>query len=179
MGSDGKNEKCREILERIRNGEDELFSELIQIFKGKIFSVAYGFFRDRDEALDITQEVFIRLWKMAKKIEGKDIEAWVMKVTKNVCIDHYRAKRRRVLKDNMVKEILKEENEKGETLRESLEKALLLIPERQSFAFSLRFFNGMKLSEISEIMGISEGGVKSMLFKAINNIRRIIKEKEK
>ncbi len=74
MGSDGKNEKCGEILERIRNGENELFSELIQIFKGKIFPVAYGFFRDRDEALDIAQEVFIRLWKMAKRIEGKDIE---------------------------------------------------------------------------------------------------------
>ncbi len=102
-----------------------------------------------------------------------------MKVTKNVCIDHYRAKRRRELKDNMVKETLKEENGKGEALRESLEKALLLVPERQSFAFSLRFFNGMKLSEISEIMEISEGGVKSILFKAINNIRRIIKEKEK
>lgn len=178
MGSDGTNEKCSEILERIKNGEDELFSELIQIFKKRIFSVAYGFFREREEALDITQEVFLRLWKMRKRIESKDIEAWIMKVTKNVCIDHYRARKRRELKER-VEGILKVENERREALKESLERALLLIPERQSFAFSLRFFNGMKLSEISEIMGISEGGVKSILFKAINNIKKIIKDKEK
>jgi len=180
MGSDEAKERCRELVERIKNGDSEAFSEIIQILKGRIFSVAYGFFRNREEALDITQEVFIRLWKMIRKIETKDIEAWVLKVTRNLCIDHYREKRRRELKEmntNLRGMVGGREDEK-ELFQNLLEEALRRIPERQAFAFSLRFFSGMKISEMSEAMGISEGGAKSLLFKAVENIRKIMKEKE-
>ncbi len=181
MGSDETKEKCKEIVRRIKDGESEAFSELIPIFKGKIFSVAYGFFKNREEALDITQEVFIRLWKMIKNIEAKDMESWVLKVTKNLCIDHYREKKRRELKEMNanLKKIAKGREDGKEFFQDLLEEALRMIPERQAFAFSLRFFNGMKISEISKIMGISEGGAKSMLFKAINNIRKIMKRERK
>ncbi len=180
MGFDDENEKCNKIIERIKNGDEEALSEIIQLFKGKVFSVAYGFFRDREDALDVTQEVFIKIWKMIKNIEGKDFEALVIKVTKNICIDHYRAKRKKESKEReMIEETLKGEEGKSQELKEVLENALRVIPERQAFAFSLRFFNDMKLSEISKIMGISEGGAKSLLFKAINNIRKVIKDMEK
>ncbi len=181
MGQEKKDERYRRIIERIENGETEALSELIRITSGKIFTLAYGFLREKEDALDITQEVLLKLWKRIGKMESKDIDAWLVKVTKNLCIDHYRLKKRRNTKENYerISELQKIDESKREDMRKNLESSLLMIPERQALAFSLRFFNGMKLKEIAEIMEISEGGAKSILFKAIKNLRDLLTKGEK
>ena len=60
--------------------------------EAQVYSTALYILRDRSEAEDVTQEVYIRLWNSIKEVESDKAKAWLMKVTKNLCIDHLRAR---------------------------------------------------------------------------------------
>ncbi len=88
------NEKDRELVRQIKQGCQSAFTEIVSRYQKNIFKLAYGFFQDRDDAMEIVQETFIRLYE---KLDGFDennektwFKNWVNRIAYNLCIDFYR-----------------------------------------------------------------------------------------
>ena len=81
----------RKLVVRIQGGDREAFAELVRLFQKKIFAVAYGFFRDRDDALEIVQETFMRVYeKIGSYRPDHSLQSWIYRLTRNLCVDYYR-----------------------------------------------------------------------------------------
>jgi RNA polymerase sigma-70 factor (ECF subfamily) len=81
----------QELVARIKGGEREAFSELVGQYQKKIFIFAYGFFPNREDALEIVQETFMRVFeKIANYHQDYSLSGWIYRLTHNICIDYYR-----------------------------------------------------------------------------------------
>ncbi len=172
----------RLLLERIKSGEKEAFAELVRLFQEKVFTMAYGFFHDREDALEIVQETFMRLHaKIGMYRPEHSLHGWVYRLAHNLCIDHYRKhskKRRRECGLDDVPEGRLPAAEDGRDDWESqrqldaIERAVEKLSLRQRSVFILKYRQGLKLQQVAETMAISLGTVKALHHRAIHRMRR-------
>jgi RNA polymerase sigma-70 factor (ECF subfamily) len=167
------------LFRRIREGDRDAFLALTRAYQQKVFALAYAFFRDKDDALDLVQETFLRLFqKIDSYEEGRSFEAWLLQVARNLCIDRYRKERsRRVLEaplpvdDLPVAAAGAEEAVHASDLRDILSRCVEKLSERQRQIFILRHYSQLKNEEIARSLGLSLGTVKSLHFKALQRLR--------
>ena len=84
-----RNEEVAALIERIKAGDKEAFMTVTSLYQKKVFLLAYSFFNNKDDALDIVQETFFRLYQkvhMFKK--GRNFQNWLLQMAKNLCIDY-------------------------------------------------------------------------------------------
>lgn len=170
------------LLARIKSGEREAFSELVRLYQKKIFTLAYGFFRDRDDALEIVQETFMKVHaKIGLFRPEHSLQSWIYRLAYNLCVDYYRkyAKKRK-LEDGLDcvpdRQLASADNcqaawESRQTA-EAIERAVGNLSQRQKEVFSLKYRQGLKLQQVAEIMAISLGTVKALHHRALKRIRR-------
>lgn len=179
-GHDGEYERL--LLERIQSGEREAFAELVRLFQEKIFTLAWSFFHDREDALEIVQETFMRLHaKIGMYRPEQSLHGWVYLLAHNLCIDHYRkhAKKRRsecgldeVAEGRLpVAEDGRDEWEAQRQL-DAIERVVAKLSLRQRSVFILKYRQGLKLQQVAEAMAISLGTVKALHHRAIHRLRR-------
>jgi RNA polymerase sigma factor (sigma-70 family) len=79
------------LIERIKEGDREAFMTVTNCYQKRVFVLAYSFFRNRDDALDIVQETFLRVYQKASLFRrGENFQNWLLQIAKNLCIDYYR-----------------------------------------------------------------------------------------
>ena len=170
------------LLARIKGGEKEAFAEMVRLFQKKIFALAYGFFRDREDALEIVQETFMRVYeKIGSYRPDHSLQSWIYRLAYNLCVDHYRkyAKKRKLEDDfDSVPErhLASADNcqagwESRQTA-EAIDRAVEKLSWKQKEVFSLKYRQGMKLRQVAEIMAVSLGTVKTLHHRALKRIRR-------
>ncbi len=168
-----------ELIRRIKNGEIELFNGIVEKYRQKLYSVAWRILRSREDAEDVLQEAFIKAFKSIKDFrEESSLSTWLYRIVVNMSIDFStRKKRFKIveLHENIEAMDNPERSFKIKNLREDINKAILSLPERQRAVFTLRFYEHMKFSDISEILGVSEGAVKAQYHHAINKLRSALK----
>jgi RNA polymerase sigma-70 factor (ECF subfamily) len=171
------------LLESIKRGDREAFMELTRLYQKRIFLLAFSFFHNREDAMDIVQETFLRLYqKLHSFREGKNFQNWIFQIAKNLCIDHYRknhSKRKAWATDKSVEEMsLSSQNghdpNRASDLKEIFSRCLERLAEKQRMVFVLKHYNQLKYKEIAQVLNISQGTVKSLHFKAVRNLRGII-----
>jgi RNA polymerase sigma-70 factor (ECF subfamily) len=171
------------LFRRIREGDREAFLLLTRAYQKKVFALAYAFFRDKEDALDLVQETFLRLFqKIDSYEEGRSFEAWLLQVARNLCIDRYRKERmrRRGLEVSVPVDELPlaaagaEEAVHASDLKDVLSRCVEKLSDRQRQIFILRHYNQLKNEEIARSLGISLGTVKSLHFKALQNLRTLM-----
>lgn len=170
------------LFRRIREGDREAFLLLTRAYQKKVFALAYAFFRDKEDALDLVQETFLRLFqKIDSYEEGRSFEAWLLQVARHLCIDRYRKERaRRGLEASVPVDELPvaaagaEEAVHASDLKDILSRCVEKLSERQRQIFILRHYNQLKNEEIARSLGISLGTVKSLHFKALQNLRALM-----
>jgi RNA polymerase sigma-70 factor (ECF subfamily) len=182
----GKNEHDPEfeprLLARIKDGEKEAFAELVRLHQRKIFTLAYGFFRDRDDALEIVQETFMRVYeKIGSYRPDHSLQSWIYRLARNLCVDYYRkhAKKRkledgfdRVPDRHLVSADNPQAAWESRQTAEAIERAVQNLSQRQKEVFSLKYRQGMKLYQVAETMAVSLGTVKALHHRALKRIRR-------
>ncbi len=171
-----------ELVRRLRQGEREAFSELVRLYQKKVFALAFGFFRDREDALEIVQDTFMRVYEKIGSFQpDHSLQSWIYRVARNLCVDYYRKTvKKRKLEDDFdtVSERLQGCAGDGQADWESrrvaaaIERAVERLSWRQKEVFSLKYHQGMKLQQVAETMAISIGTVKALHHRAINRIRR-------
>ena len=171
------------LVQNVKTGDKEAFMTLTRMYQRKVFILTYSFFRNKEDALDMVQETFLRLYQKIDSFRsGHNFEAWLLQIARNLCIDHYRrsaAERREIESDKTVEELQvsdrrAEGGEQARDLKDILSRCVEKLAERQREIFIMRHYNQLKNEEIAQALGISPGTVKSLHFKAVRNLRALM-----
>jgi RNA polymerase sigma-70 factor (ECF subfamily) len=170
------------LLERVQAGDRGAFVAVIRLYQQKVFVLAYSIVRDREDAQDVVQETFLRLYQKAGTYQPRQsFQGWLLQMAKNISIDHYRKhrkKRREWETATPIEEIQVAARPAGEgdsaasDLRAAFARGVESLAERQKLVFVMRHYNELQFSEISETLRISIGTAKSLHFKAVQNLRK-------
>ena len=189
MGSEdtlnGTDEKS--LVERCRQGEDEAWRELVDLFGQKIYSVAYHFTLKREDAEELAQEIFLKIFENLHRYDGSfPLTAWIVSLSRNLCIDRYRRRKReksfRFVTDDAVAPMLRSKDDPAaDALKNERTKilfsALAEIPEDLAEILVLRDLDGLAYEEIGLALELPDGTVKSRLFRARTEVARKIRER--
>jgi RNA polymerase sigma factor (sigma-70 family) len=153
------------------------FNEVFKANAKDLFKFLYYKYRDEEEARDLVQEVFGKLWENCKKVTSEKARGYLFVVANNL-MKNILSKKNTALKhqpnlairEGVVENphFLLEESE----FEEKLNKALSDLPENQRVALLLKRIEGKKQREIAEMLGISEKAVEKRLFKAMTTLRK-------
>lgn len=178
--SEEEDENVYSLVERIKEGDREAFMTVTVLYQKKVFLLAFSFFRDREDALDIVQETFLRFFQRAHLFrKGENFQNWLLRIARNLCIDSYRKNysRKKDWEEPIDERKLKVQNEsdpyRSSDLKEIFSRCLERLGERQRMVFVLKHYNQFKYREIAQTLNISLGTVKSLHFKAVQNMRAL------
>lgn len=170
------------LVARIKGGEREAFSELVGLYQKKIFIFAYGFFPNREDALEIVQETFMRVFeKIAGFHQDYSLSGWIYRLTHNICIDYYRKfAKKNALENNFAdvpeKHLAVADNcqavLESRQMSAAIDRAAENLSLKQKSIFTLKYRQGMKLQQVAEIMDVSLGTVKTLHHRALRKIRK-------
>ncbi len=158
----------------------EAFSELISPIQDKLFRFAVRIVGSVDEAEDVVQEVFIKLWKKRDYLDQIDnVEAWCMQLTKNLSIDKLRSKHRRTEDINgyqelQDKQVTPDQQAIHTDLYDQIKSMIDQLPENQKMVVQLRDIEGLKYQEIADVLEMPLNQVKVNLFRARNTLKKQI-----
>ena len=172
------------------NDERSAFGELVERHQKKVFQVALSILGDKEQALDITQDVFIKAYKAYKDFRyDASPQTWLIRITINRVRDHLRGEKlRRLLfltsgkyPNDEIETVADRdpsphEKVSGNQLQASLRVFQLSLKGRQREVFALRFGNGYSIKEISELTGMSQSSVKTHLYRALGKARKHLSE---
>ena len=173
----------REILERIRAGDIDAVQELFEAHRTRIYRVCLLYTDSSDDAKDVLQETFLRAYRSVGRFRGdSSFTTWLTRIAINICLNLRRDRRlsetleadRLDAAQQSFPHSVPQNPEEALAVRELRERILALVerlPPRERMAFVLKHFEQLKIREISDLMGISEGTVKSFLHRAAVTLR--------
>lgn len=181
------------LVQQARNGNMTAFEQLVQRYDEKVLSIAATYANDPDDARDIYQEVFIRVFKGLPKFRFQcEFSTWLYRVATNVCLSFSAKKRRNTvvrLADNVDdneqfsgRGVPGSQNNSADQMAidaeiaSAVKHALDQLSPHQRLVFTLRHYEGYKLKEIATMMGCAEGTVKKYLFTATRRMREGLQE---
>ncbi|MDD4834961.1 MAG: sigma-70 family RNA polymerase sigma factor [Lutispora sp.] len=181
-----------ELIELILNGKTELFSELINRYQNKVYSTAYSYTRDYEEAKDLTQEIFIKIYNNLNSFQNKSqFSTYLYRVAVNRCIDWTRKKRPKTIsillcqddekadiydfvadyESNPEEILLRQEN--SDLIRQEVNK----LPEVYSTVMIMYYLQDFSPQEISDILKVPRKTIDTRLFRARNLIKKKLTRK--
>jgi RNA polymerase sigma-70 factor (ECF subfamily) len=171
------------LVENFRNGNIEAFNRLVERWQQRIHRFAYRYFASHDEASEITQKTFIKVYKKANTLEDTDkFSAWIYRIANNLCLDETkRAGRRKyqpmdALKQHPEAEDMlasPDQHVQQNDLESILQLALKQIPVEQRIVVIMKEYEGLKFREIADILGEPENTVKSRLYYGLKKLRTL------
>jgi RNA polymerase sigma-70 factor (ECF subfamily) len=176
------------LIKRIKEGDLSAFDELMNKYSRQVYHQAWEMTKSQQDAEDISQEVFVRVFKALPTWKPKaSFYTWLHTVTFNLCIDHYRTKVRRRTqsldaKEGFAANIPTDSSEdpfkttEVDELREKILLAAEQLSPQQRKAFMLFHYNGLSLKEAAEVMGCAVGTIKAHLNRATAKLRDILKD---
>ena len=178
-----------EVVERILNGEQELFAEVVRAHQVLVFRTCMGFTRSSEDAEDLTQEVFISAYQQLRHFKGDSkLSTWLYRIAVNASLNYVRSSKKRSIfqyieglfvrdkAETMTVVLPTSDNPERQLIaiqeKEAIEQAIDLLPENQRVAFTLSKYDELPQAEIAAVMGISEGAVEQLLQRAKSNLRK-------
>ena len=183
-----------ELIMQSQRGNMDAFEQLVQRYDKRVLTIAAGYVSCSDDAKDIYQEVFLRVYKGLPKFQYKsEFSTWLYRITTNVCLSHRMRGRRHshtsldqnvndedghpyALKDTLSDNTTTDQQAHNAEISMKVEHALKTLSPRQRMVFSLKHYDGYKLKEIAGMMNCSEGTVKKYLFEATARLRKQLKD---
>ncbi len=176
------------LIDRFFQGDHTAFHKLVGRYKKKIYYLAYDIAGDHHEAEDISQEVFIKMYRSLKTFRrDAKMSSWLYQITVNTSIDSLRKKSSRPARSidefdsmNVQENLPTSGSHSSDPLRSTefsqiqnhIFGALQKISPKERTVFVMRHYNDLKLNEIAEILNVTIGTVKSLLFRAIKRLRK-------
>jgi len=167
------------LVTEIRAGSRVAFEALIRRYERVVYRVAAGYAREREDALDLTQRIFLKVIERIKTYRGEGpFGGWLLRIAHREGLNWLRDRRRHRACAELTPEntpasaALQESELLRRERRERLLVELQRLNPRQLLAISLRYQQGMPLREIAAVLECSEGVVKSILFRSLEKLRR-------
>lgn len=178
----------QQLVEKIKKGDNFAFEQLVLKYDRLVLNIAYSYRNDKDDADDIYQEVFIRVYRGLKNFQSRSkFSTWLYRITVNVCIE-YKRKQKVHSHDSMInnegenilENVLESDEDTSKTIVKNetsslIKKEVHKLPKQLRMAFTLKYYQGLKIKEIAEMMNCTEGTVKSYLFNSSRKLREKLK----
>jgi RNA polymerase sigma-70 factor (ECF subfamily) len=172
------------LIERCLNQDNAAWDEIMARYRRRVFHIAYKFTGKHDQAEDLTQEIFLKLFKSLDKFNrDADFGTWLTSVARNYCIDHYRASKREreVLVDDLVAFDLAPASSgnphralEDRDRRTFLRRGLDALPAKLREAVVLRDLQGLSYNEMAGRLRLPEGTVKSRINRGREELARLL-----
>jgi len=174
------------LIRRTRKGDAQAFRQLIERYQRKAYSIAFGMLKDKEEALDVTQEAFIKIYKHIECFKGDaSFYVWLYRIVYNLCIDFIRKRKGAPVHVDMELEALLHTEEEGAShglisatlgnpqksllrkeLASKIQEAMDALPEACRAIVLMREVEGMSYEDLARVFQIPKGTVMSRLFYA-------------
>ena len=162
------------LIEQCLAGDQVAWEQIVRQNWRKVFNVAYKFVGKHDEAEDLTQDIFLKIFKALKTFDRRaNFQTWIISISRNLCIDHYRSvrkERQTIARDVDSSDLQPATPDRGpyaqaehQDLREQLRQALETLPVTLRTAVVLRDLQELSYQEIADRLGLPEGTVKSRI----------------
>jgi RNA polymerase sigma factor (sigma-70 family) len=174
----------QQLIDRIINGDHSAFTILVDRYKDLVFSLALKMLKNREEAEEVSQDTFIKVFKSLDKFKGDSkFSTWIYKVAYNTCLDRLKKNKREQhvvpidkYTEGEVKTIdnalyAMEQKERQQTIQHCIQ----ALPSEDAFLMTLFYFEEQSLEEIAKIMEITPNNVKVKLFRSRKKLTSIFK----
>ena len=153
------------------------FNQLVRKYQSKVYWHVRKMVVDHDDADDLTQDVFIKVWKYLNDFrQDAALFTWIYRIATNECLNFLSSKRRKFLlplTDVSAELIAKVEADPalaGDEIERKLQQAILRLPDKQRLVFNLRYYDEMPYEQMSEVTGTSVGALKASYHHAVKKV---------
>ena len=172
----------KEIIYLYNKGQHEMaFNLIVKNYSERIYHHVRRFVYSHDDANDLTQEIFIKIWAALPSFRADaQLFTWIYRIATNESLNFLRKQKIRTMfsldsADAMlVRKLQQDEYFNGDKIQTELQKAIIKLPEKQRVVFNLRYFDEMKYEDIAEITGTSVGALKASYHHAYNKIKETL-----
>lgn len=169
------------LVDWAQGGDYAAFEELVRRYRNDVFALSYHYVRDREEAWDIAQEVFIKAHRALKRFRGDaSFKTWLLRITANRCKDFFKKRRLPTVSMDQLQmaqaapDASPRRNLEAQELGEAIDKALATLPEKHRTTFMLREFEGLSYEDMAKVMDVSIGTVMSRLHHARKKLQKAL-----
>lgn len=180
----------KKVIERCKKYDKEAFTSLFHQYEKYLFILCYGYTQDKESALDLVQDVYIKVFNNIKKFDSSySFHPWIRKIAVNTCLNFKRDKKSNVISMNReTEEGMKEEdriaskhNVEQDVLRADTKRIvqnnIKNLPEKYRLIITLRYYENLSYSEIAEVLEKPMGTIKTDIYRAKMMLRKSL-EKE-
>jgi RNA polymerase sigma-70 factor (ECF subfamily) len=182
------------LMLRVRDDEPGAFGELVERFQSRLVAIMHHLIGSPEEAEDLAQEVFLRVYRARKKYRARaKFSTWLFTIANNLAVNARRSRRRKPVvllevhdsgplgprpAEHLVHDRGKQPSQRmvQQELAAVVQQALAGLNERQRMAVVLNKFEEMSYEEIAEVMNLSTKAIKSLLSRARSNLRQALKD---
>tara|TARA_B110000914_G_scaffold118523_1_gene103585 strand:+ start:147 stop:695 length:549 start_codon:yes stop_codon:yes gene_type:complete len=173
------------LIEQLINVQtrEKAFRELISLYKERLYWHVRKIVISHDDTDDVLQNTFIKIYKNIGKFKQESkLFSWMYRIATNEAITfiNKRNKERKVdiseVQEHLVSTLENDIYFSGEEIQEILQKAIASLPQKQQLVFNMKYFDNIKYTQISEILGTSVGALKASYFHAVKKIESYIKK---
>ena len=170
------------IITQIKNGDEQAFAELIEQYKLPIYKTAKSILKDEDDVCDAIQDTALSIYKNIPNLKNEEyFKTWVIRITINKCYDilkKHKLNNEKMLKAQEDVSELHTNFDNNVILQTDLQTTLELLEEDLKIVTVLYYYNDLSISEISDILNIPKGTVKSRVFRAREKLYEILSKEE-
>lgn len=172
-------------INQLLNGDTKAMTVLVDRYKDLIYTLALRMLKNREEAEEVSQDTFIKMYKSLSKFKGDSkFSTWLYKVAYNNCLDRIKKNKKQwndVAIDEFSEYQIKTldnalDNLMAEERQQTIQNCLQLLPSDESFLLTLYYYEDLSLEDISKIVGITANNVKVKLFRSRKKLTTILKQ---
>ncbi|MEV7420424.1 ECF subfamily RNA polymerase sigma factor, BldN family [Streptomyces sp. NPDC089919] len=182
--ADSDSARMMDLVERAQNGEAEAFGRLYDQYSDTVYRYIYYRVGGKATAEDLTSETFLRALRRISTFtwQGRDFGAWLVTIARNLVADHFKSSRFRLeVTTGEMLDANEVERSPEDSVLESLSNAALLeavrkLNPQQQECVTLRFLQGLSVAETARVMGKNEGAIKTLQYRAVRTLARLLPE---
>jgi RNA polymerase sigma-70 factor (ECF subfamily) len=174
----------QDIIEKVLKGDTHAFSQIVDCYKDMVFTLSLQMMKDRDDAEEVAQRSFIKLYKKLKSFKGKSkFSSWIYRITYNTCLDELR-NRDKSYKLVQINEYTENElktienvldHMQSEELSQTIKNCLEQLPGEMGFILNLYYYEDFSINDIAESLGLKPNNAKVKLHRARLKLTEILK----
>ena len=173
-----------ELVQLLQNPakKNEAFAILVKEYKVRLYWHIRNFVKIHEDADDVLQNVFVKVFKNIDKFKGESkLYSWMYRIASNESITFLNKKAKKLkisneeIQDYIINNLESDVYFEGDEIQLKLQKAIATLPEKQRITFNMKYFQEMKYREMAEILNTSIGALKSNYHHAVNKIEDYLK----
>ena len=168
----------RDLVERCRAGDEGAFRELVDTYKNLVFALIARTIQDRSRAEDLAQDVFLRIHRGLPYFRGEArLSTWIYRIVANVCVQEQGRPRAAASLDDektRVRPSAADRRFDDLELRDRLEKAIGRLPANYRLLIAGHYLDGMQYEDLAEALHVPIGTIKTQIYRAKQQLRRLL-----